>query len=272
MRIEGIIIHKTPYKERDVICNLLLRSGKLTSVYFYGGRGGGKNQKGSVLEVGFMLGVELSPRRKKIESDIKIAKEYNLLWSATHTRTSYAAFCLASFYMEYLSKISVAENHLGFEDHEHEGVFNVLSNALFYLDEAVKNNNLKLKAHLFLFLSKLSVHLGIAKNVDDCLYCDKRFLDSELCFFDIQNGGFSCLECNSQKGEYLSDNKGMITEYQSSLSLRLNLRRSYSLAFKLVDTLDEVSFGVVNAEFNYINYQFGLKRELVRTWGVLFAK
>ncbi len=44
-KIEGILIKKIPYKERDIIGTLLLRSGMQVSAIFYGGAGGGKNKK-----------------------------------------------------------------------------------------------------------------------------------------------------------------------------------------------------------------------------------
>ena len=49
-KIEGLILSKVPYDERHVIANLLLRSGRKVSVVFYGGRGGGKKQKSSILD------------------------------------------------------------------------------------------------------------------------------------------------------------------------------------------------------------------------------
>ena len=82
MKVEGIVIQKTPFKERDIICHLLLRTGKTLAVYFYGGRGGGKKAKGSIIETGFMLSVELQRQRKTLDSPMHIAKEYSLIWSS----------------------------------------------------------------------------------------------------------------------------------------------------------------------------------------------
>ena len=65
MQLEGILVHKAIHKERDLIGTLLLRDGTLVNLYFYGGRGGGKSQKGSILELGFMLKVKLGSRIKK---------------------------------------------------------------------------------------------------------------------------------------------------------------------------------------------------------------
>jgi DNA repair protein RecO len=272
MHVEGIIIHKTPYKERDLICNLLLRSGKILSIYFYGGRGGGKRNKGSILEVGFMLAIELNPRRKKIESDIQIAKEYKLLWDCDHIRTDFKAFYLASFYLEYMAKIAVEDDLVVSNDQEHAGLFNVLSNGLFYLDESIRNKDFFLNTHLFIFLTKLAVQMGITQDVETCLYCKKEFNLTELCLFDPQNGGFSCIECSSQKDEFLTDNKILREEYQSSQQMRLALKKVYQIPYKSYGEIPEITQGLASAEFNYINYQFGFTKDQIKSWQMISAQ
>jgi DNA repair protein RecO len=269
MHVEGIVINKTPYKERDLICNLLLRSGRTQSIYFYGGRGGGKQNKGSILEVGFMLAIQLSPRRKKIDTDIQIAKEHKLLWDCDNIRTDYRAFYLASFYMEYISKIAIGENLNDENSTEHAGLFNVLSNGLYYLDEAVKNKNFDLNTHLFIFLSKLSIQLGVAPDLDHCLFCEKQFAEFDLCLFGPQDGGFSCMECSSKKDEYISDNKNLRQEYESSQSLRKLMKQVYHLPFKNYSQVPPIVQGVTIAEFNFINYQFGFSKDQFKSWQMI---
>lgn len=269
MQVEGIIIHKTPYKERDLICNVLLRSGRTQSVYFYGGRGGGKKSKGSILEVGFMLSITLNPRRKKIETEIQIAKEYKLLWDCDHIRTDYRAFYLASFFMEYIGKIAIEEDLNDNENHEHTGVFNVLSNGLFYLDESVKDKCFDLNTHLFVFLSKLSLHIGIAPDLEHCLFCEKVFHEKELCLFDPQDGGYSCMECGSKKDEYLSENKMLREEYQSSQGLRILMKKVFKMPYKEYRKVSEIPSGLTIAEFNYINFQFGFSRDQFKSWQMI---
>ncbi len=270
MHIEGIVLSKTTYKERDLICDLLLRSGKKQTVYFYGGRGGGKNNKGSIIEVGFMLAVELGPKKKAVETSISIAKEYKLLWRADLIRNDFQAFYLASFYLEYITKIAV-DHHAHEFDHEHhdEGLFNVLSNALFYLNHSLENQSFDLHTHLFIFLAKLSAHLGITPSTDLCVFCDSHLAQENMCLFDHQNGGFVCLDCNSKRDEFLSDNNALLQEYQSGHVLREALRNVVLRPYKEYALINKIARGSVEAKFNFINYQFGFSADQVRSWKLI---
>ena len=95
-KIEGLVLSKVPYDERHIIANLLLRSGRKVAVVFYGGRGGGKKQKSSIIELGFMLSVELA--HAKTNSDIYHAKEWNLVWNHDLIRLDHTAFYLMCFF------------------------------------------------------------------------------------------------------------------------------------------------------------------------------
>lgn len=66
-KIEGILLSKLPYKDRHLICHMLLRSGKKVGVIFYGGAGGGKKMKSTNLELGHMIKVELKHSNKNKE-------------------------------------------------------------------------------------------------------------------------------------------------------------------------------------------------------------
>ncbi len=266
MHIEGIILSKTPYKERDLICNLLLRSGKKTSVYFYGGRGGGKGNKGSILEVGFMLAVELGRKKRSVETEINIAKEYQLLWRADKIRENFQAFYLSCFYLEYLAKIAIEENFHEEGHEEHQGLFNVLSNGLYFLDESLGKDQFELPSHLFIFLTKLSAQLGIAPDTNHCIFCDNAFKQDELCLFDPQNGGFACTECCSKRDEFLSDNKNLLQEYQSSQNFRMMLKVVHSRPYKEYQSITGITHGLTAGAFNFINYQFGITADKVKSW------
>ena len=50
--IEGILVRKTPFQDRHLIGDLVLRSGKKQGVLFFGGMGGGKKIKPNNLEIG----------------------------------------------------------------------------------------------------------------------------------------------------------------------------------------------------------------------------
>src|SRR5690554_2497522 len=104
MKLEGLIIHKTLYKERDLICKLLLRDGHVCSLYFYGGRGGGKKNKGSLLELGYMVSVVVDIRHRGLNQQLQVAKEWSLIWQHQEIRKDYKAFYFLSFICEVLQK------------------------------------------------------------------------------------------------------------------------------------------------------------------------
>lgn len=269
MQIEGIVIQKTPFKERDVICQLLLRSGKSLSVYIYGGRGGGKNSKGSIVEIGFMLRIELQRQKKSLDTPMPIAKEYNLIWKSDHIRNNYQALCLQSFYFELIKKITVDDDLEEGILEEHEGLFNVLSNALFFLEKSLSINNFNLSQQLFLFLSKIMVQLGVNPDTENCLYCHNELKRNEFCLFVIHEGGFSCHECQTQKDEFLSENTGLRQEFQNSTLYRELLKKAFRLNYKSYQELDEVDRTYNLMSFNYLNFQFEFKADQYKTWKML---
>lgn len=264
MHIEGILINKTPYKERDIICHMLLRSGRTLALYVYGGQGGGKKSKGSILELGHMLACELSPRRKNLDSEIQIVKEYKLLWNPNHIRNDFKAFYLMSFFLEFIGKISVEED-LDLPANEHEGLFNVLSNALFYMDKACEQKQFDSYIHLFIFLAKLSIQLGITPDTESCLFCGVG-LQENMCLFTPQDGGFACSDCSSSKDVFLSENRLLLEEYQSSNTLRQSLELSFRMPYKEFEKIKNLPPGLVFALFQYINYQFGFSTDQFKSW------
>ncbi len=271
MNLEGIIIYKTAYKERDLICKLLLRSGKLVTLYFYGGRGGGKAQKGSILEVGYMVKVTMAPRRKKLDQDILIAKEWKLLWESANIRANFQAFYLVSFFFEVAQKIAIDEDlkYLGEFEEEHQGIFNVLSNAIFNIDKSVKENNFQPHPQLFLFLIKLSYHLGIVPNYKSCQHCNVDLKTIDLVKFEPHNGGFTCYDCLIQKDESLSENRYLFEELKSSKQLVNFIEHSLGVNYKNYTDLLDISRGSCEAMFNYFCYQFHFQASQFKTWSFI---
>lgn len=270
MNLEGILIHKTPYKERDIIGKVLLRSGKVVDLYFYGGRGGGKYSKGSILEVGYMLKVTLAPKRKKIETQLHVVKEYSLLWEAKEIRLNYQAFYLLSLYAEVIQKISIEED-LENDDvfAEHEGIFNVFSNAVFCLDKAVINNDYNLYQQMFLFLAKMNHELGILPDYQKCLHCNIDLDKVQLAKFEPHDGGFTCHDCLLSVDQFVSQDKVLFEELKSSMSLRNSLVLGLQSKYTEYAKLGEVSRGQCNALFNYFCYQFQMQPSHFKTWDML---
>ncbi len=271
MNLEGILINKTPYKDRDIIGKLLLRSGKVVDLYFYGGRGGGKLQKGSILEVGYMLKVTLAPARKKGIQSMQIAKEWNLVWEAKHIRKNFQAFYLLSFIFELTSKIAIEFDPEDASDEDQAGVFKIVSNSLFHLDKNLEGEDVNLFDHLFLFLGKLTYELGILPDLKDCLYCHKGLDGFELMKFEPQNGGFTCRECLLQADQSISSNKNLFNDLQASAELRKRMTHSLSLKFSQILDFKDTTRGNCDAIFSYFCYQFNFQKTDFKTWTMLVA-
>ncbi len=197
-KVEGIIIAKTPYRDRDLICKLLLRSGKRISVLFYGGRGGGVKKKSSFLELGHMIALEL--KQSNSNNEMQIAKEWSPIWTHNLIRNDHRAFYLMCLYLEIVMKISLDENlhddNASF-DIESEGIFRVLSNGIFYLEESIVNNQLNTFQQLGLFLGKNMLEQGIFPAADDCSVCGISLHESEGPVLSPEHGGFTCFSCFS---------------------------------------------------------------------------
>ncbi len=133
MVFEGIVIHKVPYKERDLIVKLMLRNGTLGSFYIYGGQGGGKHHKPTIFELGSMVKIFIREQKSsRVEGqELMIAGESQRLREPTHVRHNIQAYYLICLYFEIIQKFSIqfqlgtSEN----ENNEHEGIFSVLRNA-----------------------------------------------------------------------------------------------------------------------------------------------
>lgn len=214
MVFEGILIQRVPYKERDLIVKLLLRNGLVGSFYVYGGQGGGKKQKPTNFEIGSMLRLQI---KEKKAADLMVVNEHSKIWSPGNIRYNVQAFYLTCLYFEILQKFALPFNADELSTTEHEGVFAVTSNALFYMDEALGKESFIPEQHLSLFMIKLLFHLGIMPDTDNCSYCQTGLLDLGNVSFLPDNGHFACPQCvaaENEKGLLLRIKKGFQTKYQ----------------------------------------------------------
>lgn len=201
-KIEGLVLSKIPYDERHIIAHLLLRSGRKVSVVFYGGRGGGKKQKSSIIELGFMLGVELSV--SKNHSEIYHAKEWNLVWHHNLIRENHQAFYLMCFYLEVINKISPSENlhDVHEENKEMAGLFTSLSNALVYMEKSLKETKFSIHAQAVIFLTKTLLQLGVFPEREQCTLCGTDLNTFNNMYLLAEEGGFACPPCMNQRKSY----------------------------------------------------------------------
>jgi DNA repair protein RecO len=220
MVFEGIVIHKLPYKDRDLIVKLLLRNGLVGSFYIYGGQGGGKNHKPTIFEIGSMMKLMIKESQTKINSsDLMISTEHQRLWEPQSLRHDIRAYYLVCLYFELIQKTSLSfqQGSSDYENQDHEGIFSVVSNALFYIEDSLTKKQFSPHQHLTIFLVKLLFHLGIMPDTDSCSYCQTELMENASVVFIPANGQFACQNCakgENEKGFLLRIKKGYQTKYQ----------------------------------------------------------
>lgn len=205
-KVEGIVLKKIPHRDQDLIVTLLLRSGHKISALFYGGRSCRKESGASIIEIGFLLQINLTrPRhRSNSDSELYVAREWSLLWHHNSIRLSRPAYYLMAFYCDLLQGLSShIDLHQEFVAPDQVSLFRILSNGLYHLEGELKVKKEKkeqweLKAHLGFFLSKLLFGLGVAPILDHCVFCD-RPLDGTSPPYELSftQGGFACASCSS---------------------------------------------------------------------------
>jgi len=258
-KIEGILLSKSPYRNRDLICRILLRSGKKVSVLFYGGKGGGRQQKTSILEFGYLIKIELR-RNTRSHSELFVAQEWALTWKHKNIRRHYQAFYLLCSYIEMIDKISLGvdlyDENTETAKEDQEGLFRVLSNGLYYLEEAASNKQFYSKMHLFIFLAKLLAETGVSPQMMMCTFCETKLENhTSGLSFNFVHGGFICGQCQSQ---------AETSEYTDGSAIYRLLKISLGSPFK--DYKKIASLELKNSKpekqlFHYFCYQFQLEAQ-----------
>ncbi|MBG07532.1 MAG: hypothetical protein CME68_02145 [Halobacteriovoraceae bacterium] len=195
-KLEGILVSKTPFKDKHFIGRLILRNGKKASVLFYGGRGSLK-KKASYIDSGHMIQVTLAPYKR--DPSMVQTKEWTLVWAPEKVRNSVKRFFLLCFFMEVVDKIAPPHD---FEDEEFsdlssEGIFRVLSNSLYMLNKNRVDQFCDAPFHVFAFLGKLLLHQGLFPLRDRCCFCGEILRLKTAVNLVASQGGFSCDLCSS---------------------------------------------------------------------------
>lgn len=225
MTLEGIAIQIIPQKERDLIARLLLREGTVVSAYVFGGMGGGKNAKPRIFEPGSLLRVEVREARSgRVSSDgLVTASASSVLWQPAHMRHHPVAFALACLYLELTLKSALPhEGSNAGAAREHAGLFTVLSNGLFYLDEAASIQQLHWPTQLTLFLAKFLLHLGLLPDETSCVYCGCALAQEGHAPLVIEQGGFSCSACFRESGAPATEALPMRAGLSQALRLKFS--------------------------------------------------
>lgn len=258
MTFEGVVIHRVPYKERDLIVKLLLRQGLVGSFYIYGGQGGGKLHKPTIFELGSMIRILTKDQRNKVEaSELMISAEHQRLWEPQSVRHDIRAYYLVCLYFELLQKFTLPFHPASSdpESRDHEGVFAVVSNALFYLEDALKKGTFLPEQQLALFLIKLLYHLGIMPDTDHCSYCQKELLELGTVIFLPAQGQFSCHEC-----AYGENEKGLL----------LRIKLGYQTRYQDYASYVGSSFQECDKLLQYFCHQYQLRPVELKTYSLLF--
>lgn len=257
MNFEGIVIQRIPYKERDLIVKLLLRSGFVGSFYIYGGQGGGKNHKPSIFEIGSMMKIMTKDQKAKIDtSDIMISAEHQRIWEPQSIRYDVKAFYLVCLYFELIQKFAQPfQQGQDFQTQDHEGVFSVVSNALFYIEDSLVKKQFVPQQQLTLFMVKLLFHLGIMPDTDNCTYCQTDLLENESVVFMPANGQFACQQCSQGENE-----KGFL----------LRIKKGYQTKFQDYSEFLGTTFPECDKLIQYFCHQYHLRPVELKSYSLLF--
>lgn len=177
------------------------------TIICYGGQGGGTKKKSSILEVGHMLSLEIM--RGKKGQDLYHSKEWSSLWFHQNIRLNHKAFYLLCLYLEMIEKIAIEEDlhdeNLQMDD-QSEGLFVILSNGIFHLEERLKSSEFDSWSELLIFLGKLSIEQGVFPLRDECALCGEELEKFSEMYLLNEQGGFSCSQCFS--GSYELERRG----------------------------------------------------------------
>ena len=246
-KLEGILVSKTPFKDKHFIGRLILRNGKKASVLFYGGRGSLK-KKVSYVDIGHMIQVTLAPYKR--DPSMVQTKEWALVWAPENVRNSVKHFFLLCFFMEVVDKVAPPHD---FEDEEFsdlssEGIFRVLSNSLYMLDKNRESTFFDAPFHMFAFLGKLLLHQGLFPLRDQCCFCGEELRFKAMVNLVASQGGFSCDSCSS-----LNENK-----YLGGREMLRALDLVVSVAFRDFVPSKDVNKSLSWSLFDYFCYQYQL--------------
>lgn len=256
MVLEGIVIHKQAYKERDIIATFLLRSGDLLSGYFYGGQGGGSSKKSDILQIGYCLKFKVHMQSKKGQQESHTYKisDWSIVWQHEKIRNHYKSFVMTQYLCELFGKISHELHSLEeIEFSENQELFSVLSNAIYYLDKDSESLPLIKKA----IYAKLSYHLGIAPDINQCDFCQKE-LRTIRSFISFEDGRAICENCLPQSNQHF----GAWVEAGFSSDFTHILQNKFQDIFKNSGSLKSLNEEVLEKYFwNHLQ----LKKESFKT-------
>ncbi len=206
-----------------------------------------------------MISVEIA--RSRSTETIYKASEWNIIWAADLLRSNFPAVSLMCLYFEIISKLSLEESLHDEDDNQQSGLFSVLSNGVYYIEQTVKNRTFVKEQQLLLFLGKLVLEQGISPRMKTCVFCDQILEKSQTANLLFEKGGFSCELCyEGTKGE---EGKGLWSFLQS---IRTESHRDF--CFERLNYQNLRSLGQLL--FDYFCFQFQLAPKSFKTLPMVF--
>jgi DNA repair protein RecO (recombination protein O) len=176
----AIILSTRVYGESDKIIHFFtFNSGKLTGI----AKGGKKSQKRftNTLEPFNCLNIEYF---EKAGPGMVRIDNADLLESNNGIETSFRKMCIASFFSEFVDRLTK-------EKERNEPLFHVLRSSL----NRVKTVEFTLSDVLYYELQMLD-HLGYMPNLKTCVRCGKDLTEQERVSFSRERGGTICPVCS----------------------------------------------------------------------------
>lgn len=263
-KVEGILLNKFPYQDKHIIGHLLLRNGVKLSVIFYGAQGGGKNNKGSILQLGHLFSVSFGQIKSHFE--MLSAKEYSEKWQHKFLSINPRAFYLLCFFNEIIEKVSPSAGtpeDFNLDAQINGGLFRVLSNSLFYLDKSCEDDSFDYEKTLFIFLVKTLVEIGIFPQTYSCCISGNTFEDSDAVVLLSENGGFANIQ-------FVNAQEQRLTDGHLGAALRRNMIIVSQSKYSNSMQLESVSMAMIRQVFNYLSYQLHLKPGELKTASLVF--
>ncbi len=183
------------------------------------------------------------------------AKEWGIHWAHQSIRTDYQAFYLLCLFLELMDETSELQGEI-YEDFE-QGLYLVLSNALFQLDLSAKEKKLARSTQFVSFTGKLMQVLGFSPDLSQCITCGVNLqgndpFERRLSF---ENGGFNCINCETEGGDLLL--------YQKLLRIK---NEKYSA----LDLKEEMAPHYAQKVFSYLCYQTQMEPSKIKSYSMLF--
>lgn len=273
-KVQGLLLSKRPFQENHLLCHVLLRNGHKIAAVFYGGRGGGKRNSPSLLELGYMLDLELAKTKKN--SDLYRSKEWANSWIHQKIRKNYQAYCYLCFFLEVTEMVAPEEDLWEVHDFkmmegkdndpnlEYEGIFRVLSNSIFYLEKQLESERKDFSMLLGNFLCKLISQQGFMPTMEMCCLSDEPITAHEKVIFMHEKGGFAKLDYVRANGLDLGDQ-----EKEGRVILNLFKQLTFQKTAE-IDTLEGVSISILRSIFHYFCFQNQLQADTFKTYKSIF--